>query len=60
MDGNKRLGRLATAVFFELNGVRSLAASNDDVYELMMRVVAGDPPLEDIAAALRRLAGPPR
>lgn len=59
VDGNKRLGWLATAVFLELNGARPTAASSDDVYELVMSVAAGDPPLEDIAETLRRLAGPP-
>jgi death-on-curing protein len=57
VDGNKRLGWLATAVFLELNGAQAIAASNDDVYDLVMTVAAGDPPLEDIARALRRLAG---
>jgi death-on-curing protein len=58
VDGNKRLGWLATAVFLELNGAQPLTASNDDVYDLVMSVAAGDPPLEDIARALRRLASP--
>ena len=34
VDGNKRLGWLATAVFLELNGVAVAGASNDDVYEV--------------------------
>jgi death-on-curing protein len=58
VDGNKRLGWLATAVFLELNGAQPLTASNDVVYDLVMSVAAGDPPLEDIARALRRLASP--
>ena len=57
VDGNKRLGWMATAVFLELNGARPTQASNDDVYELVMMVAADDPPLDEIAAALERLAG---
>jgi death on curing protein len=58
VDGNKRLGWMATAVFLELNGVSPTQASNDDVYELVMKVAAGETPLEEIAAHLRRLAEP--
>ena len=62
VDGNKRLGWLATATFLELNGVTTTRISNDDVYSFVMAVAAGarDPsegPAE-LAAALRRL--PPR
>ena len=57
VDGNKRLGWLATAVFLELNGASPTQASNDDVYDLVMRVAAGDPPLGAIAVELRRMAG---
>ena len=42
IDGNKRLGWLATAVFLELNGASVTAAPNHDVYELVMRVAADD------------------
>lgn len=54
VDGNKRLGWLATAVFLELNDASVSAASNDDVFELVMRIAAGDIPVDEIAAALRR------
>jgi len=57
IDGNKRLGWMATAVFLELNGVKATRIANDDVFELVMRVAADDPSLEDIAADLRRLGG---
>ena len=57
VDGNKRLGWLAVAVFLELNGVHLTTASNDAAYELVTRVAAGDLPLDEIAADLRRLAG---
>jgi death-on-curing protein len=56
VDGNKRLGWLATAVFLELNGARPSRAPNDDVYDLVMSIAAGDPPLDEIAAALRDLS----
>jgi death-on-curing protein len=32
VDGNKRLGWLATAVFLEINGIEISRASSDDVY----------------------------
>lgn len=57
VDGNKRLGWMVTAVFLELNGVDPTQASNDDVYGLVMALAAGDPPLDHIAAELRRIAG---
>ena len=53
VDGNKRLGWLATAVFLELNGVSASGASNDDVYELVVWVAATNPNLDDISARLR-------
>ena len=59
VDGNKRLGWLATAVFLELNAASVAPAHNDDVYELVMRVAAEDVPVEEIADLLRELS-PPR
>lgn len=55
IDGNKRLGWLATAVFLELNGVGITGAPNDDVYGLVMRVASESPEVEDIAHWLRSL-----
>lgn len=55
VDGNKRLGWLATAVFLEINGVAITKASNDSVYELVMEVAAGRQSVEAIAGRLRRL-----
>jgi len=55
VDGNKRLGWLATAVFLEINGVAISKASNDAVYELVLEVAAGDRRVDEIAAGLRRL-----
>lgn len=40
VDGNKRLGWLATAVFLELNGASVARATNDEVYELVMEVAS--------------------
>lgn len=57
VDGNKRLGWLATAVFLELNGVPITTASNDDVYQLVMEVAAGRLGVEEIAKHLQRVVG---
>ena len=56
VDGNKRLGWLATATFLELNGVRASRIANDDVYDFVMDVAAGSQDIEEIAATLRRLS----
>jgi death-on-curing protein len=55
IDGNKRLGWLATAVFLDLNGFAVSRATNDDVYTLVMDVAANDPSLDHIAKELRRI-----
>ena len=55
VDGNKRLGWLATAVFLDINGVDAGTASNDDVYALVMGVAADNPTIEEIANRLRRI-----
>jgi death-on-curing protein len=55
VDGNKRLAWLATAVFLELNGVAIAQAINDDVYDLVVAVAAGNPSVEEIAQWLRDL-----
>ena len=52
VDGNKRLGWLATAVFLELNGVEATALDDDAVYELVMAVAAGSHDVGEIAAQL--------
>ena len=53
VDGNKRLGWLAAAVFLELNGVRVTTAPNDAVYDTVMKVAAGQLGVGEIAQALR-------
>ena len=57
VDGNKRLGWLATAVFVDLNGVSVTVISNDDVYDLVIDVSANRADVEHIANELRRLTG---
>lgn len=56
VDGNKRLGWLATAVFLEINGIEISRASNDDVYDLVIDVAVDQPTLDTIAERLRQLA----
>jgi death-on-curing protein len=55
IDGNKRLGWLATAVFLDLNRVAIAQATNDEVYDLVVAVAAGNPSVEEIAQWLRDL-----
>jgi death-on-curing protein len=55
IDGNKRLGWLATAVFLDINATPVEAAANDDIYRLVIDVAAGDAILHEIAERLRTL-----
>ena len=55
VDGNKRLGWLSVAVFLEINDLSVAAASNDDVYALVMAVARGELELDDIAERLCHL-----
>jgi len=55
VDGNKRLGWLATAVFLEINGVPASRVANDDVYELVIWVASTNPDLGAITERLRDL-----
>jgi death-on-curing protein len=57
VDGNKRLGWLATAVFLELDGVAATTATDDGVYDLVMDVAAEHRTVEEIAAGIRRIVG---
>ena len=59
VDGNKRLGWLATAVFLELNGVEVTGVANDEVFELVVAVTVGADDIEQIADLLRCLATRP-
>lgn len=53
VDGNKRLGWLSCAVFLDLNGIDPTAASNDDVFHLVVRVASGEVDFDELAAELR-------
>jgi death-on-curing protein len=55
VDGNKRLGWLATAVFLEINGVEISRADNDDVYDLVINVASSQLGVDEIAQRLRDL-----
>jgi death on curing protein len=52
VDGNKRLGWLATVVFLDLNGSEP-ELSDDAAFELVMDVAAGSADVEEIADRLR-------
>lgn len=56
IDGNKRLGWLATSVFLELNDASVAGATNDDVYDLVITVASTTVSIEDIASHLEALA----
>ena len=53
VDGNTRLGWLATAVFLEINGVEATAVGNDEVYEMVVTIAAGHHEVDEIAVMLR-------
>jgi len=55
VDGNKRLGWLATAVFLDMNGIDLSAASNTDIYRPVMKVAEGDHTVEEVAQRLSAL-----
>jgi len=60
IDGNERLGWLATAVFRELNDASVASATNDDVYDLVITVASTKTTLEEIASRLEALAATAR
>jgi len=51
IDGNKRLGWLATYVFYGLNGYE-LDAPDDEAYALIIELASGQPDYAKAAAAL--------
>jgi death-on-curing protein len=55
VDGNKRLGWLATAVFLEINGARATHIPNDEVYDFVIAVTTGGNDVGAIAAQLQAL-----
>ncbi len=56
VDGNKRLGWLATAVFLEINGVDVTAIPNDEVYRFVIDVATGHQDVGEVAAELKVMA----
>ena len=59
VDGNKRLGWLATAVFLEINDASVATASNDEVFDLVWAVAASSSTIEDIAHRLEQMHARP-
>jgi death on curing protein len=55
IDGDKRLGWLATAVFLDLNGTNVTAAANSDVSDLVIDVASNLLGIDDIATRLAHL-----
>lgn len=55
VDGNKRLGWLAAAVFLEINGIAVTHAQNDAVYDFVIGVTTGRDEVAEIAAQLRSI-----
>jgi death-on-curing protein len=55
VDGNKRLGWLATAVFLELNDASVSVAEDDEVYDLVVSVAATEVTIDELARSLHRL-----
>ncbi len=55
VDGNKRLGWLATGVLLEINGIQVTHVSNDAVYDFVLAVTIGRDEIVAIAADLRSL-----
>lgn len=54
IDGNKRLGWLATAVFLEINDASVSAAPSAEVYDLVMAIASSNSTLATIADQLER------
>lgn len=55
VDGNKRLGWLACAVFLDINGIDATVAKNDDVYGLVIDAAASQVDVGEIAERLQRI-----
>lgn len=51
VDGNKRLGWLATIVFLDING-ESMELGDDDAFQLVLAIAEGRLDVEDIAERL--------
>lgn len=59
VDGNKRLSLAAAIAFYGLNG-RRLTLTNDEAYDLVISVAAGQLDAVDAIAAILRNATQPR
>ncbi len=55
VDGNERVGWLATAVFLELNGIKASKISDEQVYELVVWAASSSASLDDITTRLAAL-----
>lgn len=55
IDGNKRLGWLACAVFLKINSIDAARTANDDVFNLVMWVASTNPNLDEISHRLRHI-----
>jgi death-on-curing protein len=53
IDGNKRIGWLATVVFYGLNNIE-LEAPDDDAYDLVIAIASGDTAYQDASSHLAR------
>ena len=53
IDGDNRIGWLATVVFYGLNNIK-LEAPDDDAYDLVIAIASGTIPYEEAAAHLAR------
>jgi death-on-curing protein len=58
VDGNKRLGWLACAVFLDINGTDPTLASDDDVFDLVMEVAGSQTEVGYVARRLREMIEP--
>ena len=59
VDGNERLGWLATYVFYGVNGY-DVTAPDDDAYHLVVALAAGETDYREAAAALQGWTTPQR
>jgi death-on-curing protein len=55
VDGNKRLGWVACAVFLDVNGIDPTTATNDDVFDLVTRVASEPTDVGELAHKLRTI-----
>lgn len=53
VDGKKRAGAAVSEIFVRLNGAQ-LAASNDEIVELFLRIAGGEAPREEVEQTLAR------